>query len=146
LKYFANDPDSERISFELFAQGLLFDTGLDSNGLPRRLAGTKVHMMDSQVTGFVAWYGFIRAIIVLDLGSSNNERWLRIGRNLALAAAILTTLIKLGRRPSQNDDPLNQPLDEISINSLRNYWLNQNFDQIDNGIAKMEEIGLSEHI
>jgi hypothetical protein len=146
-KYFNDSSNSERISFELFAQGLLFDTGLDSTGLPRRQPGTWIHMMDSEVTGFVAWYGFIRAVIALGLAETNFDKWLRISRNMALGAAILTTLTKQGRKPRQTNNPnLNQPLDENSLNSLRNYWLNQNIDQIDSQIAKMEEIAISEHI
>ena len=146
-KYFNDNPNSERISFELFAQGILFDTGLNSNGLPRRVPGAWIHMMDSEVTGFVAWYGFIRAVIALGLAETNIDRWLRISRNIALAAAILTTLTKQGRRPRQTNNPnLNQPLDENSLNSLRNYWLNQNLDQIDNQIINMEVISISEHI
>lgn len=146
-KYFNNNKDSERLCFELFAQGLLFDTGLDSNGLPRRPPGTWIHMMDSEVTGFVAWYGFIRAVISLGLRDTNIDSWLRISRNIALAAAILTTLTKQGRKPRQTNDPnLNQPLDENSLNSLRNFWLNQNLDQIDNEITNMEKIAITEHI
>ena len=146
-KYFNNNLDSERISFELFAQGLLFDTGLNSNGLPRRPPGAWIHMMDSDVTGFVAWYGFIRAVIALGLAETNIDRWLTISRNIALTASILTTLIKQGRKPRQTNDPnFNQPLDENSLNSLRNYWLNQSLDQIDNQITNIEEISISEHI
>ena len=44
---FQNNINIESKAFELFAQGLLFDDKLDSNGLPRRPRGTKIHMMDS---------------------------------------------------------------------------------------------------
>lgn len=146
-KYFNNSPDLERISFELFAQGLLYDTGLNSKGLPRRQPGAWIHMMDSEVTGFVAWYGFIRAIIAIGLAETNIDRWLRISRNIALAAAILTTLIKQGRKPIQSNNPdINKSLDDGILNSLRNYWLNQNLDQIDNQITNIEELSISEHI
>lgn len=143
-KYFKSNPDFERIAFELFAQGSLFDSGLDSDGLPLRPPGAKIHMMDSEMTGFVAWYAFIRAIIVLGI-SMSNERWLDIARNIALAAAIHATLVKEGRKPHQSNFPdVNQPFDEDNLRHL-NYWLNQNFE-LDKKIPNVEKIVISEHI
>jgi hypothetical protein len=46
-KHFKGNADTERNAYELFAQGLLLDSGLDDKGLPGRPEGDKVHMMDS---------------------------------------------------------------------------------------------------
>jgi len=144
--HFKGDNDLERSSFELFAQGLLFDNGLDQNGLPRRPAGAKIHMMDSDVTGFVVWHAFIRAVIVLGL-AENTERWLQLDREIALSAAILSALIGEGNRPQQRSDPkLNQPLDNEIIQQLREYWMNRTFDQIDTQITELEKLTITEHI
>src|SRR5215208_7156433 len=53
-KHFKGNIDTERNAFELFAQGLLFDSGLDDKGLPRRPEGDRVHMMDSSIDGYIA--------------------------------------------------------------------------------------------
>lgn len=145
-KYFQGDPTSERTAFELFSQGLLFDNEMDDNGLPRRRAGTKIHMMDSSVTGFVVWHAFIKAVMVLGF-DPRTERWLQIDRYIALAAAILSALIKNGRAPQQTLEPnVNQPLDDQTIGQLRTYWLNQSFDDIDNKIPQLEKITITEHV
>ncbi len=145
-KYLQGDSTSERTAFELFGQGLLFDNEMDENGLPRRGPGTKIHMMDSSVTGFVVWHAFIKAVIVLGF-DKRTERWLRIDRYIALAAAILSALIKDGRAPQQTLEPnINQPLDEQTIEQLRTYWLNQSVDDIDNKIPHLEKVTITEHI
>ena len=145
-KYFEGDPTAERTAFELFSQGLLFDNEMDENGLPRRGPGTKIHMMDSSVTGFVVWHAFVKAVIVLGF-DQRTERWLQIDKSIALAAAILSTLIKEGRAPQQTLEPnINQPLDDQTVEQLRKYWINLSVDEIDNKISHLEKITITKHV
>ena len=143
---FKNNPDMESKAFELFSQGLLFDDKLDFNGLPRRPSGTKVHMMDSDLTGFVVWHAFIRAAIVLGLVATK-DGLLQIDREIALGAAILASLVKEGRKPQQTDNPnLNEPLDDGIISQLKNYWMSQSFEDIDNKIIELEKVTITDHL
>ena len=52
-KFFGGKTELQQKAFELFAQGLLFDNGVDDKGQPRRPSGDKIHMMDSKVLGYV---------------------------------------------------------------------------------------------
>ncbi len=143
---FQNNPDIETKAFELFGQGLLFDNKLDSNGLPRRPRGTKIHMMDSDITGFVAWHAFVRAAVVLEV-TGTVDRWLKFDRQIALAAAILSSLFNEGKRPQQTDNPnQNQPLNESIILQLKNYWMSKSFEEIDDKITKLEEMSITTHL
>lgn len=145
-KYFQGDTPSERTAFELFGQGLLFDNEIDEKGLPRRGPGTKIHMMDSSVTGFLVWHAFIKAVMVLGF-DQRTERWLQLDRYIILAAAILSALIKNGRSSQHTLEPnVNQPLDDQTIGQLRTYWLNQSVNDIDNKIPQLEKVTLTEHV
>jgi len=145
-KHFQGDPTSERTAFELFGQGLLFDNEMDENGLPRRGPGTKIHMMDSSITGFVVWHAFIKAVMVLGI-DPRTERWLQLDRYIVLAAAIVSALIKDGRAPQQTLEPnINQPLDDQTLGELRTYWLSQSVDDIDNKISHLEKVTITEHV
>jgi len=125
---------------------LLFDDKLDSNGLPRRPSVTKAHMMDSDLTGFVVWHIFIRAAIVLELVKTK-DRLLHIDREIALGVAILASLINEGKKPQQTDNPnLNKPLDDNIILQLKNYWMNQNFEDIDNKIIDLEKVTITKDL
>jgi hypothetical protein len=100
-EHFEDNQSSIRTTFELFAQGLLFDNEVNEDGIPRRRPGTKIHMMDSSITGFIVWHAFIRAVLVLN-HDNQAERWLQLDRYIGLAAAILSTLINEGRAPQQS--------------------------------------------
>lgn len=110
-KYFDSNIELQQKAFELFAQGLLFDNGVDDKGQPRRPVGDKIHMMDSKVEGYVVWHAFIRAVVLLEL-DDNKDKWFQIDRHVGLAA-ILVELIKEGREPQQTNDPnYNKPIEE----------------------------------
>ena len=133
-------------AFELFAQGLLFDNGLDNTGLPRRPAGDKIHMMDSSVEGYVVWHAFVRAVVILD-ATSDKDRWLEIDRYIALAAAILSALITSGKEPIQSDDPTrNRRINTTLLEELRAHWLNLSFKDIDDKIVQLRQNVISRHI
>jgi hypothetical protein len=145
-EHFKGNTEIERTAFELFSQGLLFDNGIDVNGLPRRPLWGKVHMMDSSVTGFVVWHAFVRAAAVLEL-FENTDRLLQLDREIALAAAILSACIADGKGPEQTANPgSNQPLDNSIVSQLRDFWLNQSFDQIDSKITNLEKSTITQHI
>jgi hypothetical protein len=142
-EFFEDDVNLEQTSFELFAQGLLYDDRLDSNGLPRRPAGDKIHMMDSGITGYVVWHAFARAVELLGL----TDRMPQTDRHIALAAGILAALIKSGRPPVQSNDPSNnKPLDPASLDELRSSWLNFQPEEIDDRIVELEGNSISRHI
>jgi hypothetical protein len=82
-EFFKDDVQLEQTAFELYAQGLLFDDKLNENGMPRRSEGEKIHMMDSDVTGYVAWHAFVRAVGLLDL-ADDKDRLLQTDRHIAL--------------------------------------------------------------
>ncbi len=144
-EFFRNNPTMEQNAFELFAQGTLFDNGLDLNGMPRRQSGEKFHMMDSAVVGYVAWHAFVRAVLILDL-TDDKERWVRIDRNISLAAAILATEIKSHQKPEQSDDPqFNKALDPGQLKQLREFWLILTPEEIDDRIVQLQESVISNH-
>jgi hypothetical protein len=98
--HFKGNTETEQRAFELFAQGLLFDNGLDDNGLPRRPEGDKIHMMDSSIIGYIVWHAFIRLVVLLyggGDGAIDSNKWLQTDRHIGLAAGILAALIKSGR-------------------------------------------------
>jgi hypothetical protein len=145
-QHFKDNIELEQNAYELFAQGLLFDNALGDNGLPRRPEGDKIHMMDSGIVGYIVWHAFIRITILLELGG-NSERWLQIDRHLALAAAILSALIKSGKPPIQSDDPShNKPIEPSLLNELRRHWLQLSFEELDDKIVQLQEKVISRHI
>jgi hypothetical protein len=145
-EFFKDDVQLEQSAFELYAQGLLFDDKLDENGMPRRSEGEKIHIMDSDVTGYVAWHAFVRAVGLLDL-ADDKDRLLQTDRHIALGAAIVAELIKSGHRPVQSDDPSNnRPIDQALLSELRTSSLNLTFEEIDNKIPELEERSISAHI
>lgn len=124
--HFKGNTETEKIAYELFAQGLLFDNELDDNSLPRRPEGDKIHMMDSGIIGYIVWHAFIRLVVLLHSHDSviDSNKWLLIDRHIALAAGILAALIKSGREPEQSNDPSqNKPIDSTLLEELRGNWL-----------------------
>jgi hypothetical protein len=86
-------------------------------------------MMYSGVEGYVVWHAFVRAMVIVNI-TSNQDKWLHTDRCIALAAAILGALIKLGREPIQSDDPTrNKPIDMTLLEELRAHWLNLSFKE-----------------
>jgi hypothetical protein len=138
-KFFDGKNDLQQKAFELFAQGLLFDNGVDDKGQPRRPSGDKIHMMDSNVLGYVVWHAFMRAVNLLDL-DTDKDTWLQLDRHIGLGAAILSRLIKEGRGPQQSDDPnTNKPIEDEMISELRKTWLDLNYKDIDSKITQLEQ-------
>lgn len=102
-------------------------------------------MMDSGVTGFVAWHAFMRAVGVLNI-SENKDQLLQTDRHIALAAAIVAALVNSGHPPVKSNDPsTNKPLDHATLNNLRSSWLNLASQDIDNRIVELEERSISRH-
>jgi hypothetical protein len=143
-QHFGGSEEMEQIAFELFAQGLLFDDGLDKNGNPRRIPGNKVHMMDDDMRGYLIWHAFVRLVVVLLYGDdvesadSKQRRWLQTDRHIGLAAGILAALIKAGVEPEQTNDPtFNKPIDPTALEELRADWLHRSFQEIDDKIVQL---------
>jgi hypothetical protein len=146
--HFKGNTETEQTAFELFAQGLLFDNGLDDNGLPRRPEGDKIHMMDSSIIGYIVWHAFIRLVVLLygDDGAIDSNKWLQTDRHIGLAAGILAALIKSGREPEQSNDPTyNKPIDPTLLEALRADWVHLNFQNIDDKLAQLRLDTISEH-
>jgi hypothetical protein len=146
-EHFGSNTELEQKAFELFAQGLLFDNGTDEKGDLRRRDGEKIHMMDSSITGYIVWHAFIRLVVLLyDDGTINSNRWLQTDRHIGLAAGILSELIKSGREPMQSNDAThNKPLDPSLVDTLRGYWLNLSFKEIDDRLVQLRLETVSEH-
>ena len=110
-RHFHGDAAAEQNAFEEFGQGLNFDD--------RRPDGDKVHKMDDRSPAeppraYHAWHAFIRAVVLL---GADEERWLGVNRNLALAWGI-----QAEARPP-DDTPDNPPLPEARLDELRAAWL-----------------------
>ena len=119
-QHFHGDAAAEQNAFEEFGQGLNFDD--------RRPEGDKVHKMDQGAPGrppqaYHAWHAYIRAFVLL---GEDEQRWLRMDRNLGLAWAIQTEA-----RP-EDDNPANPPLAPERLAALRHAWLALDFDGLDN--------------
>lgn len=117
--HFHEDPAAEQNAFEEFGQGLNFDD--------RRPDGDKVHKMDQggptkPAEGYHVWHAIIRAVVMF---GADEQRWLRMDRNLALAWAIQNEA-----RPA-DDEPRNPPLPAERLEALRDAWLGLDFDQLD---------------
>jgi hypothetical protein len=144
-EYFGGSKEKEQTAFELFAQGLLFDYGLDKNGNPRRVPGNKVHTMDDDMRGYLIWHAFVRLVAVLLYGDEDEDetadpkkRWLQTDRHIGLAAGILAALIKAGKEPEQTSDPIyNKPIDPTILEELRADWTQRSFQEIDNKIVQL---------
>jgi hypothetical protein len=105
-------------------------------------------MMDSSIDGYIAWHAFVRAIVVLlsEERGFNKEALLSTDRHIALAAAILASLIKSGRTPLQTNDPAhNKPIDSKLVNKLRALWLHLGFDEIDQKLVQLQDEVISRH-
>jgi hypothetical protein len=146
-EYFSGNTELEQMAFELFAQGVLFDNGLDERGQPRRREGEKIHMMDSSITGYTVWHAFVRiAVLLFGNGTIDSTKWLQTDRHIGLAAGILAELIKSGREPMQRNDPThNKPIDIALLEKLRGYWLNLSFSEIDDRLVQLRLDTVSEH-
>jgi hypothetical protein len=117
--HFHGDDELQRIAFEHFGQGDLFD---------ERRPGNEVHMMDAGVTppiGYHRWWAILRAMIVLDVDAA---RWQAIGRHVALAWAVQSE-----GRPRQGMH--NTPLPPARLAALRTFWLARTDDEIDAAFA-----------
>lgn len=117
-QHLAGDADVMRLSFEDFAQGVLFDD--------RRPVGYKVHMMDTSgptnpPIGYHRWYSYARAMMLLGIDAG---RWTQLLSFVALAWAIQSEA-----RPQQ--DTHNPPMDAARLQVLRNAWLPRNLDELD---------------
>jgi hypothetical protein len=118
-RHFAGDAAAEQTAFEEFGQGLNFDD--------RRPTGDKVHKMDQggpdkPPQAYHAWHAFIRAIVLV---GADEQRWLRMNRNLGLAWAIQNEA-----RPT-DDRPDNPPLPAERLEALRAAWLVLDAKQLD---------------
>ncbi|MEA2441115.1 MAG: hypothetical protein QOH76_2539 [Thermoleophilaceae bacterium] len=118
-RHFAQDADAEQSAFEEFGQGRNFDD--------RRPDGDKVHKMDTGApgappTGYHSWHAIIRALVLL---GADEQRWLRMDRNVALAWAIQNEA-----RPADDTED-NPPLPEERLKALRAAWLVLDADQLD---------------
>ena len=105
-------------------------------------------MMDSSIDGYIAWHAFVRAVVVLLVENQglNKEAWLRTDRHIALATAILASLIKSGKAPLQTNDPThNKPIDSKLLHELRALWLHFGFDEIDQKLVQLQEEVISKH-
>jgi len=146
--HFKGNSEAEQMAFELFAQGLLFDNGLDESGLPRRPEGDKIHMMDSNIIGYIVWHAFVRLVVLLygDGAAIDSTNWLQTDRHIGLAAGIVAALIKSGKQPIQSKDPnYNMPIDSTLLEELREYWLHLTFKEIDDKLAQLRLDTVSEH-
>jgi hypothetical protein len=144
-EFFNGDLQLEQEAFELFAQGLLFDNKLDEKGNPRRPVDERIHMMDSEVTGYVVWHAFTRAVGLLEV-TDDKEHLLQTDRHIVLAAAILASLIESGHRPVQSDDPANnKPIDQKILDDLRLKYLKLTFEEIDKKITELEDASITRH-
>jgi hypothetical protein len=117
--HFHGDDDVQRVAFEHFGQGDLFD---------ERRPGNEVHMMDAGFTppvGYHRWRAILRAMTVLGIEAS---RWQAIGRQVALAWAIQSEA-----RPRQAMH--NTPLPPERLATLRTHWLARSDDEIDAAFA-----------
>lgn len=117
-RHFGGDAEAERMAFEEFGQGILFNS--------RRPAGDKIHKMDKSAddstAGYHNWHAFIRAAVLV---GADEARWLGVDRMVGLAWAIQTVA-----RPVQ-DAPDNPPLAENRLQALREVWLGLDADQLD---------------
>lgn len=117
--HFHRDDELQRVAFEHFGQGDLFD---------ERRPGNEVHMMDAGITppiGYHRWWAILRAMIVLDIDAA---RWEIIGKHLAMAWAIQSEA-----RPRQGMH--NTPLPPARLAALRTFWLARTDDEIDAAFA-----------
>jgi hypothetical protein len=138
-KHFHNDYECIEKAFEDFAQGVLYDS--------RRNFGKRIHMMDGDppgiLIGYYRWHTIVRAmsLVILEDNKKENDNeknagWLlQLDRNIGLAWDIQKKTM-----PIQDDDitemnpgknPNNQEIDSISLNKLRDFWLSQSFNEID---------------
>src|SRR4030095_4005493 len=143
-KHFNEDKIMEKNAFTSFAQGLLFDDLQRPPNLPIRTGVESIHMMNSDLLGYVIWHAFIMALILID-DKANKQRWLEIDKYLVLSAAVFEKLTQLGRRPIRATEPgKNKPLDESDLKELENQWLQANisFEQIDQAMAQFAGIGI----
>ncbi|CAA9474491.1 MAG: hypothetical protein AVDCRST_MAG67-429 [uncultured Solirubrobacteraceae bacterium] len=118
-RHFEGDAAAEQNAFEEFGQGLNFDD--------RRPVGDKVHKMDQgspsqPPQAYHAWHAFMRAVVLL---GADEERWLGLNRNLALAWGI-----QAEARPA-DDNPNNPPLPQARMEELRAAWLALDADGLD---------------
>ena len=143
-KHFNEDKIMEKKAFTSFAQGLLFDDLIRPPNLPKRIGVESIHMMNSDLIGYVIWHAFIMALVLID-DKANKQRWLEIDKYLVLAAAVFEKLTQLGRRPIKATEPgKNKPLDESDLKELENHWLQANisFEKIDQAMAQFAGIGI----
>jgi hypothetical protein len=139
-RYLGVNNEKEQMAFELFAQGLLFDDGLDENSQPRRISGNKIHMMDDDMRGYLIWHAFVRLAVALlyHNGYIDSKKWLHTDRCVGLAAGILAALIKSGMEPEQTNDPTyNKSIDPTVLEELRADWLHLTFHELDHKIVQL---------
>lgn len=127
-----NDSDTERIAFEYFAQGLLFDDYRDGNGNFRRKPSTRIHRMDEGKYGYITWHAVVRCASLIEIDSMDPELLLDFDRNIVLAA-LLDNLQK--PKPStifgEPPNPPNMPLSETKLEEMEESVLSMDFDELD---------------
>jgi hypothetical protein len=117
--HFHGDDELQRLAFEHFGQGDLFD---------ERRPGNEVHMMDAGFTppiGYHRWWAILRAMTALDIDAVH---WQAIGRHVALAWAVQSEA-----RPRQGMH--NAPLPPARLAALRTFWLARTDNEIDAAFA-----------
>jgi hypothetical protein len=124
-QHFGTDEDAERLAFEDFGQGVLFDN--------RRPVGDKVHKMDgggpsNPPVGYHRWYGVIRASVFAE--AADEVKWLRIARNVGLAWAIQSEAKPV------DDSQQNPELPRRRLEELRAFWQSRSFDSLDGEFDK----------
>jgi len=125
--HFRGDLEKERMAFEDFGQGILFDD--------RMPVGFKVHMMDifpvtgttGATRGYHRWHAFIRASTLLGLVDDQN---IQLDHLIGLGWGIQSYL-----RPKQdsNDNPR---LNDDKLYQLRDKWLSFSLEEIEKEFEK----------
>lgn len=118
-RHFGGDGAAERVAFEDFGQGVLFND--------RRPPGEKIHKMDvggpdNPPIGYHRWHAFNRAVVVV---GGDAERWLTVDRHVGLAWAIQSEA-----RPEE-DNPHNPGLSAERLAVLREQWTKMTADELD---------------
>jgi hypothetical protein len=137
-KHFQGNKELERLAFEEFAQGTLFDNLLCPGGIRRRSGTESIHMMNSSLLGYIIWHAFIQILLLIDKGA-DHDRWLEIERYLVLSADILLHLISLGREPKpySSIDMHNIRLEFNTLQKLRYYWMYKGYEEINHKMRNL---------
>jgi hypothetical protein len=78
-KHFKDDKIMEVNAFCSFAQGILFDDLPRPPNMRQRQGVESIHIMNSDIPGYVIWHAFIMALVLID-DTANKQRWLEIDK------------------------------------------------------------------